>query len=493
MATSKKADAKGVKDIFCTEIITENSITSAPPDMHSHEFIELIFAEKASTSIWVGGEPYRLSNGDLVLISPGILHTRTFFDKGHYYSITISPRMLFSSDQALSGYKYFIPFLSPDSHKKLYSKLDLERTDIHDMIKETMREWASKQPGYELIVRANVFKIFTALYRCNDQSVVNIQSNSTNVAINSALSYISSNFATVTEQQAADHCGLSLAYFSTLFKNTVGLKFGEYVMRTRIDRAKHLLLTTNRSITYIAYETGFSSASHFISRFKEFENTTPAYFRRQIQSGGSTPKKSTPSFTVYFSGDKRPSGQLLVFKYRTNRKQTPPWMAIFLGTTSNYPREDDLSWAYLTCDERWHVIVIDMAQATQLVKTFLPGTDGKYYSNFVAIHPFYGDKIPTEYMDFAYVGYAEDVESAKRMIGGNEDVAYGYFTTREGEHWITYPFYSEGDKAMTVVSPSHHYADGRAIYENVINSGQSIRKIELLDNANFKYTRVWSI
>ncbi len=47
----------------------------------------------------------------------------------------------------------------------------------------------------------------------------------------------------------------------------------------RMDHAKSLLLETSRSITWIAYETGFSDGAHFCRTFKKVYNTTPQTFR----------------------------------------------------------------------------------------------------------------------------------------------------------------------------------------------------------------------
>ena len=143
-----------------------------------------------------------------------------------------------------------------------------------------MREWSCKASGYELMIRASILRVFTALTRYEDSYATNEKNRFSSEAINSALAFISENSATVTEQRVAEHCGLSLAYFSTLFKNTVGMRFGEYLMKLKIGRAKSLLISTDKSITYIAYETGFSSSSHFICKFREITGYSPLEYRK---------------------------------------------------------------------------------------------------------------------------------------------------------------------------------------------------------------------
>ena len=48
----------------------------------------------------------------------------------------------------------------------------------------------------------------------------------------------------------------------------------------RVEQAKHLLLTTRRSATQIANETGFCDLPHMIRVFRTAEGTTPDAFRK---------------------------------------------------------------------------------------------------------------------------------------------------------------------------------------------------------------------
>ena len=49
----------------------------------------------------------------------------------------------------------------------------------------------------------------------------------------------------------------------------------------RLQQARHLLRDTSRSVTEIAYETGFSDAAHFCKAFRKHANATPQDYRRK--------------------------------------------------------------------------------------------------------------------------------------------------------------------------------------------------------------------
>ncbi len=48
----------------------------------------------------------------------------------------------------------------------------------------------------------------------------------------------------------------------------------------RLEQARHLLLDTSRSVTWIAYETGFADAAHFCKAFRAAYRTTPDAYRK---------------------------------------------------------------------------------------------------------------------------------------------------------------------------------------------------------------------
>lgn len=78
---------------------------------------------------------------------------------------------------------------------------------------------------------------------------------------------------------AADHIGLSNGYLSGVFKEAFGLPFQEYVLNTRLEKAKILLLTTNMKNYEIAEAVGFEDSSYFSSRFKKQFGLSPKQFK----------------------------------------------------------------------------------------------------------------------------------------------------------------------------------------------------------------------
>ncbi len=85
----------------------------------------------------------------------------------------------------------------------------------------------------------------------------------------------------LTIETLAAEFGYNPTYLARKFSQEFGAPPAKYVLRQRIVRCHHLLLATNLSLEQIAAETGFYDASHFISKFKEFEGVTPLAYRKQ--------------------------------------------------------------------------------------------------------------------------------------------------------------------------------------------------------------------
>ena len=84
----------------------------------------------------------------------------------------------------------------------------------------------------------------------------------------------------ITVKMLSDTAHMSVTHFSRVFKQRSGFSPYEYVLNVRLNRAKELLLKTNKTVTDIAYETGFNSEANFVYCFTKNEGISPGKFRR---------------------------------------------------------------------------------------------------------------------------------------------------------------------------------------------------------------------
>ncbi len=73
---------------------------------------------------------------------------------------------------------------------------------------------------------------------------------------------------------------LSKSYYLDMFRQYIGTTPHNYLLSSRITKAKEMLETTDKSITQIADETGFRDVSAFSVRFSKMTGQSPSQYRK---------------------------------------------------------------------------------------------------------------------------------------------------------------------------------------------------------------------
>lgn len=94
-------------------------------------------------------------------------------------------------------------------------------------------------------------------------------------------SYLCANYALdISLESVAEIVGASPSHFSKLFKQYFGVTFMDRLTSIRIEQAKKLLLTTDKSTREIGEAVGYPSITYFNSKFKKETGLPPAEYRR---------------------------------------------------------------------------------------------------------------------------------------------------------------------------------------------------------------------
>lgn len=154
--------------------------------------------------------------------------------------------------------------------------------DIQHLRKLLFRVFDSMKgetPTTELNYSLDIYKIFTELL--NPQSAKTKGEISYEDSVHKVKEYIAENLnENLTIKDLAESVNMSSSHFSRVFKQQTGFSPYDYILISRINRAKYLLQTTNLTIASVAYEVGFNSESNFIYYFTENEGISPGKFRK---------------------------------------------------------------------------------------------------------------------------------------------------------------------------------------------------------------------
>lgn len=105
-------------------------------------------------------------------------------------------------------------------------------------------------------------------------------------ALRAVIDYVHRSYAEgVNITEAARLAGLSPSYLSEVFSREMGEPFSRFVQRTRLRRARELVLGSTLPLSDIASLCGFADQSHMTRIFRRIAGTTPARLRQQRWAG----------------------------------------------------------------------------------------------------------------------------------------------------------------------------------------------------------------
>lgn len=252
--------------------------------MHWHEEVEIIRVASGIVNMSIGGNWYKLSMGDIVVISPFVLHS---INKDTSCNVSIDTivfnlRLLESSRADAATLKYFAPMLNAESSNPC---IITPQDSIHRPVSECINTLLTtdQQQGYELSIKANLFWIFYHIFSTYKASTPTISLEDKKLyTIKIALQYIRANYMnSITIEQLSAHCGYSTFYMMKLFKQFTGITCIDYINNYRLNIAGELLLSTNDDVADIAYQVGYNNVSYFNRQFLAQYQLTPTQFRSQ--------------------------------------------------------------------------------------------------------------------------------------------------------------------------------------------------------------------
>lgn len=84
-------------------------------------------------------------------------------------------------------------------------------------------------------------------------------------------------------KELSQRFGVHQAHFARMFKRAMHVTVAQFVRRLRIDRAAKLLGETDKGISQIGFDCGFSDQAHFTRAFTAVIGVSPGTYRRMVR------------------------------------------------------------------------------------------------------------------------------------------------------------------------------------------------------------------
>lgn len=238
-------------------VFTSNDLSWEP---HFHQSIEFCYVMDGEVEFIIGNASYNVVNGETVIVMPNQTHSIKTVNSSRLKFIQISPELV--------NYFYI-------EHKNLFpknSKFTVSNASLIDL---------------PTIPIPNIYKVkaiayLLISYLC-EQCTEWTERKSELTIVEDMLVIAETDFASdITLRDIAKRLGYNYAYLSRIFCNAIGMNFSDYMNNHRINHACSLLKTTDKTITEISYEVGYSTIRSFNRNFLKYTNTTPMKYRSSI-------------------------------------------------------------------------------------------------------------------------------------------------------------------------------------------------------------------
>ena len=144
-------------------------------------------------------------------------------------------------------------------------------------------EYSSKDVCYRLPVKANIYRMMSALLRYYS----GVRDDLDRVVYHNVLRlrdvvyYIAEHYTEkIYIEKLAEMVNVSADYFTKMFRDSIGKTPIEYINGLRVNRAMLLLFNTKSSMADIADEIGFCNSNYFHKIFKQYMNQSPLAYRK---------------------------------------------------------------------------------------------------------------------------------------------------------------------------------------------------------------------
>lgn len=107
------------------------------------------------------------------------------------------------------------------------------------------------------------------------------RSNTTINQLKTMLTYIHLNYQDkLTLNSIAQNAGISRSHACDIFREALHSSPIQYLQHYRLYKSLDLLMTTDSSVTEIAYIVGFNSPSYYTETFRKVYDATPSQYRK---------------------------------------------------------------------------------------------------------------------------------------------------------------------------------------------------------------------
>lgn len=262
--------------------------------MHKHKFIEIVYIVSGKARHVINENEYFVKKGDISVINPGEVHAfyaNTDCDEEFVaYDLMFTPdfidRACLEGDgfsELSDSFMFYSLFPNEKEFKERFNLVTSCGFELETVFERIYHEYKGKKNGYINLIRVYSAEIIIKLLRRIGYLKKSHISESQRQIVAKVIEYVENNYSIkINTEEIASKMFFNKDYISKLFKSETGQSISEFVREIRLKEACRQIASTDRNITEIAYDCGFSDIKTFYSLFKKYVGCTPKAYRDGI-------------------------------------------------------------------------------------------------------------------------------------------------------------------------------------------------------------------
>ena len=260
-------------------------------EAHIHQdALELIYCMAGTCQVFRDRAAMTISEGDVMLISPGTSHYVSFEDPDTQIFV-----VAFGCDSEYLKILYNAQFKATGQQKEMFSLIMKELRTAFRLTRGALRlirfQPNSKSPvGAEQLICCYLEQIMISFLReVTSENGRVVETRHFSRAIRQYMTgqisaYVREHLCEkLTVSDLAREFHYSRARLSTLYKAATGTGLNDFITQERIALAKTLLEEGTRSVTEVSEKAGFSSPEYFSRRFRQCTGMSPSEWAENMK------------------------------------------------------------------------------------------------------------------------------------------------------------------------------------------------------------------
>lgn len=258
-----------------TPKITAALLHRAEETPHFHQELEILYLMEGSLTVTQDGRDYILQKDDVVVINCN--HTHALYSDGDLTLLRVQVSYTLLEEIAPGGEVLFFCNSAADAYHPY--------GEVRRLMRQLLLSYAGTRRRTEAVRYSYIYALLDLLiehFRRAPEPVADGRPPQDEERLQAIISYVNRNFRDqINLSKLAEEMYLSTSSLSRLFKRSMGCYFADFVNHVRLNHAVQELVATDKTVTRIAADCGFTNLAAFNKQFQAAYHMAPAAWRKQ--------------------------------------------------------------------------------------------------------------------------------------------------------------------------------------------------------------------